>query len=350
VSFGACLLHSTAQFLVMSGKFDLDSVCDLIIKHGLLRVALQFPDEFLTNCVSIYTYIIKRLANDSIDVFIIGDSTYGSSIDDISAQHVDSDVLIYFGSDLSSSGSVPVMVVPFSKDIDEASCIEELHRALDQNGIDLTTPILLIYELNYSTAIRSLITNPLLQSLENIMIGELPPSSNLMAWTPTLSQTPIPTSHSNAFTKVGGLVVASEILMKPDLVIWYIGGKEEQLVSINIRMSEHMVISYSPDLKVCNAKKGCETREFRERYGGLLRVKDAQIIGIIVGSMGLSGPVTQAILLRLETLISAAKKNSYVFIMGRLNEAKLCNFPEVSNPFCDHSKCHPIHCNSTIIT
>ena len=40
------------------------------------------------------------------------DSTFGSSVDDISAEHVDSDVLVYFGSDLSSSGAMPVMVVP----------------------------------------------------------------------------------------------------------------------------------------------------------------------------------------------------------------------------------------------
>ena len=331
----------------MSGKFDLDAVCDLIVKHSLLRVALQFPDEFLTNCVSIYTYINRRLNNDCIDVYIIGDSTYGSSIDVISAQHVDSDVLIYFGSDLSSSGSVPVMVVPFSKDIDEVSCTEELHRALDLSAINQNT-ILLIYELSYSSAVGSLMSNPLLKGLENIIIGVLPPSSNLMAWTPSLSRDNIPTSHDNGFTKVGGLLVASDVLKNPDLVIWYIGGKEEQLISINIRMSENLVISYNPDVKICKSIKGCETREFRERYGGLLRVKDAQIIGIIVGSMGLSGPVTQAILLRLETLIAAAKKNSYVFIMGRLNEAKLCNFPEVNKLFYDHSKCHPIHCTLII--
>jgi hypothetical protein len=50
--------------------------------------------------------------------------------------------------------------------------------------------------------------------------------------------------------------------------------------------------------------------------------------------MGLSGEVTQAIVGRLEILIKAAKKNSYVFVMGRLNEAKLCNFPEVDICVC----------------
>jgi diphthamide biosynthesis protein 2 len=310
-----------------SGKFDLNAVCDLIQKHGFLRVALQFPDEFLANCISIYTYIINRLSNDSIDVYLIGDSTYGSSIDDISAQHVGSDVLIYFGSDLSSSGSMPVMIVPFSKNIDMVHCFSELDRQLQLKGIPKSTPKLLLYELSYHNAIYESIS--ILQGMQNLTIADLPPSANLSNWDMKSLQS-LPSSSIQKCTKVGGLLVAAELLRDPNLVIWYIGEKSEQYTSINIHMGENLVFSYSPETKISVALKGCESREFRERYGGLLRVKDAQIIGIIVGSMGLSGEVTQAIVTRLETLIAAAKKSSYVFLMGRLNEAKLCNFPEVN--------------------
>lgn len=310
-----------------SGKFDLDAVCDLILKHVFLRVALQFPDEFLAHCVSIYTYIIKRLANDSIDVFLIGDSTYGSSIDDISGQHVDSDVLIYFGSDLSSSGSMPVMIVPFSKNVDMVSCIDELDRQSQLKGISQSAPKLLLYELSYHHAILE--SKSILQGMQNLMIADVPPSANLSNWDMKFLQS-LPSSNIEIHTKVGGLLVPAKLLSDPNLVIWYIGGKSEQLININIRMSENFIVSYSPETKLSGVMKGCESREFRERYGGLLRVKDAQIIGIIVGSMGLSGEVTQAIVSRLETLIAVAKKSSYVFLMGRLNEAKLCNFPEVN--------------------
>lgn len=310
-----------------SGKFDLDAVCDLILKHGFQRVALQFPDEFLAKCISIYTYIIKRIADDNIDVFLIGDSTYGSSIDDISAQHVDSDVLIYFGSDLSSSGSMPVMIVPYSKMVDIEHCVNEFDRQLETLGIPKSVPKLLLYELSYQHAIHE--SELILQRIQNLSIADLPPSAKLSNWDPKSSQS-LPSSHIEKCIKVGGLLVPVEILSYPNLVVWYIGEKVEQHNSINILMSENVVVSYSPETKISSALKGCESREFRERYGGLLRVKDAQIIGIIVGSMGLNGEITQAIVTRLETLIAAAKKNSYVFLMGRLNEAKLCNFPEVT--------------------
>ena len=312
--------------LMSSGKFDLNAVCDLITKHGYLRVALQFPDEFLAKCISIYSYIIKKIANSAVDVFIIGDSTYGSSIDDISAQHIDGDVLVYFGSDLSSSGSMPVIVVPFDLEFNCEYCIEQFYASLDQNSSDMSSPVLLLYELSYSKAIRK---SGGLAIMTNLTIAHLPPSADLSNWDPKTSQLPY-TFTKDKTSKVGGLIVSSELLNNPDLIVWYIGEKEEQLVSINIRMSECIIVSFNPMRNKNELRKGCECKEFRERYGGLLRVKDAKIIGIVVGSMGLAGEVTQAIVSRLEVLISAARKNSYVFVMGRLNEAKLCNFPEVS--------------------
>lgn len=308
-----------------SGEFDLNSVCDLIKEHGYLRVALQFPDELLGKCISIYNYIIKYIENDAVDVFIIGDSTYGSSIDDISAQHVDSDLLVYFGSDLSSSGSMPVIVVPFDMEMNCESCFQQLCLSLDHNGSDRLSSVLLLYELCYSKAIQK---SSHFANMANLTIAKVPPSADLSNWDPKASKLPS-TVAKNEIEKVGGLLVSSELLNNPNLIVWYIGKKKEQLVSINIRMSEHMIAYFNPMENELKISKGCECLEFRERYGGLLRVKDANIIGIIVGSMGLNSEFTQAIVSRLETLISAAKKSSYVFVMGRLNEAKLCNFPEV---------------------
>ena len=45
--------------------------------------------------------------------------------------------------------------------------------------------------------------------------------------------------------------------------------------------------------------------------------------------MGLTENDTQTILKRLQILIKTAGKKCYTFAMGRLNEAKLSNFPEI---------------------
>jgi len=117
--------------------------------------------------------------------------------------------------------------------------------------------------------------------------------------------------------------------------VLYIGEKQEQITSILMRIGQCSLISYSPfSGQVSNTgNRGSDSREFRERYGGVSRVKDAKIIGIIIGSMGLSGEITLQLLTRLKALITAARKRYYCLVMGRLNEAKLCNFPQV-DVFC----------------
>jgi diphthamide biosynthesis protein 2 len=131
---------------------------------------------------------------------------------------------------------------------------------------------------------------------------------------------------------VGGLLVPAAVINDKETVIVYVGDKPEQIVNILLRASEHTVLHYAPSDPTAPVRvlKGTDSREFRERYGGVLRVKDARIVGIIVGSMGLTADLTRDILHRLQTLIRAARKKYYCFVMGRLNEAKLCNFPEVS--------------------
>ena len=141
-------------------------------------------------------------------------------------------------------------------------------------------------------------------------------------------------------------------------MVWYVGDKKEQLISIALAKSKTPIIAIHPDSNINKATtttitatttttttasststyeyidvRGDTLREYRERYGGVSRVRDAAIIGIIVGSMGLTSELTTATVNRLRRMIQAARKHSYVLVMGRLNEAKLCNFPEI-DVFC----------------
>jgi diphthamide biosynthesis protein 2 len=61
----------------------------------------------------------------------------------------------------------------------------------------------------------------------------------------------------------------------------------------------------------------------------MLKVRDARVIGVIVGSMGLSAEGTREIVSRLRLIITSSGRKCYTFSMGRLNAAKLANFPEV---------------------
>jgi diphthamide biosynthesis protein 2 len=62
-------------------------------------------------------------------------------------------------------------------------------------------------------------------------------------------------------------------------------------------------------------------------YFLIQKVKDANVIGILVGTLGVQSYLSM--IEQLRQLITHAGKKCYVFAMGKLNVAKLANFMEV---------------------
>ena len=328
-------------------RYDIEALVSLIAKHAFKRVVLQFPDEELEHCVPVYDFLSATIP-EGTEIYVTADSTWGSSIDDVSAMHCDGDVLFYFGTDLSSSGSIPVAIVPPRKPIDVPHCVSQLTSTIsglkDENGS--THGIVVFYEPGYHTPCVTVAASLSTEVGISVEVAALPQHADLTKWEPRTGQKISTESQSINHIIVGGLLVPASLLENKSTVIVYVGDKSEQIVNILLRVSENTVVHYSPHTAIQNnilnkdttstmssiyVLKGTDSIEFRERYGGVLRVKDAQIIGIIVGSMGLTGELTKDLLHRLQTLIRAAHKKYYCFVMGRLNEAKLCNFPEVSS-------------------
>lgn len=309
-------------------RYQLNDLIDLIKKHEYKIVVLQFPDEELEFSVPVYDYLSVNLPSSS-DIFITADSTWGSSIDDVSAMHCDGDVLVYFGTDLSSSGTIPVVIMPPRKPIDETHCQNSLHSAIEDYKKEHTlNKLVMFYEPGYYLPCQRLAASMVTQENYSIELAELPNHADLLNWIPRLGRNQ--TEEIDKIT-MGGLLVSENVLEDKQNLIVYIGEKTEQIVNILLRVCEHTVFHYIPNNISSSIKilKGTEIIQFRERYGGVLRVKDANIIGIIVGSMGLTSDLTKDLLHRLQILIRSAHKKYYCFVMGRLTEAKLCNFPEV---------------------
>lgn len=70
----------------------------------------------------------------------------------------------------------------------------------------------------------------------------------------------------------------------------------------------------------------------KQRYLVMQKVKDAQRIGILVGTMGMSGYTK--IISHLKRIIRKSGRQSYTIIVGKPNVAKLANFSEVSLTIC----------------
>ena len=337
---------------------QIDRVCSVLRSRGFKRVVLQFPDENLEHSVNVYDYMLENLngkskadsgncmsesvsrastvvEEDFVDIFITADSTYGSSVDDISAEHVSAEILIYFGSDLSSSGAMPVMVVPAQVDIDVQHCADclfgEIVATLQKNPL---TPILMLFEPGCEVGARSVhsvISQQFPSKSEGphiacIELARLPSTADLDAWAAGDEKSLLAPEDQ----LLGGLKVPKRLLDgEVRCRVLYIGDKDDQLKAMQLQLGLHEISAYSPKLRSVTTSLGESSRAFRERYGGVSRVKEAKVVGLVVGSMGLTGVDTRDLISRLQTLANAAHKKTYTFVMGRLNEAKLCNFPEI---------------------
>ena len=314
-----------------NGGFDLPSLVALLSRHAFQTIAIQFPDEFIHLCTQVYEDLALALHEDTF-VYIITDSTFGSSVDDISAAHVNAEVLIYFGSDLSSSGSIPVIVVPFRRAIDIPHCVAALLSSCLASGRDenRTATTILCMDPEYFHAGDELVkalSSAAAGVTSAVVLAQTASCANLEDWSPETLKSAESSRQPNQVS-LGNLTIPATTLGNP-FSICYIGNNKSQLQAIMLKLPSSNVTHYNPLDKSCTRRVGEETKEFTGRYGGISRVKDANIIGIIVGSMGLTGELTRTVIKRLQTLISAAGKHHYTFVMGRLNEAKLCNFPEI---------------------
>ncbi|XWS50765.1 hypothetical protein CRYUN_Cryun12cG0115800 [Craigia yunnanensis] len=69
-----------------------------------------------------------------------------------------------------------------------------------------------------------------------------------------------------------------------------------------------------------------QKRILKRRYYLVERAKDANMVGILIGTLGVAGYLHM--IHQMKELIMVAGKKAYTLVMGRPNPGKLANFPE----------------------
>lgn len=290
--------------------FDLDLACNLLDTLRPSNCVLQFEERFLQYSIATFNFL-KQAYGSNVQFFINADSTWGTSADDVSAAHVNGEMVLFFGSDLSIN-SPKVFLIPALYSVDYRQCCEVLRTSLSSN-----IPSVLLYEAGYLwLAIK------LSFIMDNFLVAR--PGNEIGAAFNHNEK-----EYDADGERVGGLMLSRAIIDYPGSYnIIYLGQNEEQLNRIRLRLPSHSIYHMIPRDFSC---KRLETNSaiLNERYGGVAKVKDSAIIGLILGSMGISADLSKKLMKRLETLIRAAGKHFYTLVMGRVEEAKLENFPEV---------------------
>nr|XP_045592887.1 2-(3-amino-3-carboxypropyl)histidine synthase subunit 2-like [Procambarus clarkii] len=105
----------------------------------------------------------------------------------------------------------------------------------------------------------------------------------------------------------------------------YLGPSGPTVNSLLMRFSENTFYCVSSDDGSVEITSGVHI--VMKRSANLEKAKDAKIIGILVGTLGVAD--CQHVISKLKSIIKAAGKRSYTFVVGKPNEPKLANISEV---------------------
>ncbi|XP_026161514.1 2-(3-amino-3-carboxypropyl)histidine synthase subunit 2 isoform X2 [Mastacembelus armatus] len=297
--------------------YQIKETCSFISQHQFTKVALQFPDELLGDSFAVAEEI-KRKSNAK--PFILGDTSYGSCcVDEVAAEHVGADCIVHYGrACLSPSKRLPLMYVFERKPLDVEKCASAFRELYP----DTQRHIVLLYDVNYAHAINY----PHLVASELVVEGEQCYSHGGIKR--QHNDTCLSVQDDNQlicqFGRQFSLKHGSSII---DYSMFYVGQEGAALRNFMMTWNHCLFGSFDPETMKGRTESVNINRALMKRYHAIERARDAGVVGILVGTLGVADYLS--VIQRLKETISRAGKKSYVFAMGKLNVPKLANFPEI---------------------
>lgn len=112
-----------------------------------------------------------------------------------------------------------------------------------------------------------------------------------------------------------------------DYNMFYVGQEGATLRNFMMTWNRCSFCSFDPITMTGRTESPSVNRALMKRYYAIERAKDAGVVGILVGTLGVADYLS--IIQQLKEAIHRAGKKSYTFAMGKLNVAKLANFLEI---------------------
>ncbi|CAE7228598.1 unnamed protein product [Rhizoctonia solani] len=321
--------------------FEVQETAQYIIDNDYKQIALQFPDELLGVSVPIYNRL-KQLLGDGRNAYVLADTTYGSCcVDEVAAAHIDADVVVHYGhACLSPTSRLPVIYVFGKRPIDIQDCVNQLSLFV-RTQLAGTGPKSLIIKSDVSYAYSVGGVQEAFQKEfpdVEIVAPEVPtryippPSASIVApyapADPDQPSEPIsPLPSTSPTTKNTSLAKVAEGISTEECLILYIGGESLALTNFLLTHSSSEVVSYNPLTQTARRETGGANKLLMRRYAIIQKARDADVIGILVGTLGVASYLP--LMAHLRQLLSKAQKKCYTISVGKLNPAKLANFMEI---------------------
>ncbi|OMO57422.1 Diphthamide synthesis, DPH1/DPH2 [Corchorus capsularis] len=324
----------------LESNFEISRTAEFILSRNFTRVALQFPDDLLKHSTKVVTSLRNKLGSgNKVGLFVMADTAYGSCcVDEVGASHINADCVIHYGHTcLSPTSTLPAFCVFGKASLSISNCVEKLLSFFLTNG----RPVLVLYGLEYAHAI-SQIKAALMEAMPkaktetifaDVICSSINPledhrnSDGLLGLLGSLTTNNSFGAASGTRYSLGGLIwdLPEGQRMEDYLLLW-VGPDNSAFANVVLTFNGCEIVRYdaTEDRLVTDVSQ--QKRILKRRYYLVERAKDSNMVGILVGTLGVAGYLHM--IHQMKELIMGAGKKAYTLVMGRPNPAKLANFPE----------------------
>ncbi|XP_067423979.1 2-(3-amino-3-carboxypropyl)histidine synthase subunit 2 isoform X5 [Emydura macquarii macquarii] len=290
--------------------YELERAAAFVAGQGFRRVALQFPDELLADSAAVAA---QMEAATGSKMYILGDTSYGSCcVDEVAAAHVGAEAVVHYGpACLSPCGKVPVLHVFGRRPLDTERCVGAFRELYP----DPLSHVVVLSDVVYAHA---------LGELERRLRPEYP---HLVVSRLACEGDPGSPPGPGLLQQFGRLVAVEAARGLPGYAVFYVGAEGPALTNFLLSWNRCCFSSFDPATGRGRHETLQVNRALARRLYLVERARDARVVGILVGTLGVAGYLS--VLAHLRDTLRRAGKRSYTLAMGKLNPAKLANFPEV---------------------
>lgn len=334
----------------LSITYDIERTLKEIRQARYRRIALQFPDDMLPDAPRVFQLLSRGLhaeevanangthsasqtnggaadADGSIGqsvsqlsledtakwsprLYILADTSYGTCcVDEVAAEHVDADVVVHYGrSCLSPSARLPVIYVFTHKTLP----IDSVVQAFKSTYPDPTSKVIIAADVTFSDHVPTVYTRLVEEGYSQLFATDVvhEPSSAIPNRTVPriVREAPETLSDWQLF----------HISDPPTALLLTLASR---VAAIHIYPTSHPSNRDAKPLPVSTAAA------LRRRYAILTSLTTVPIWGILINTLSVKNYLH--IVDHVKEQIAAAGKKSYMFVVGKLNAAKVANFSEI---------------------
>ncbi|KAF8152245.1 putative diphthamide synthesis protein-domain-containing protein [Crassisporium funariophilum] len=318
--------------------YEIQRTAEEILKEGYKRVALQFPDELLHDSVPIFRQL-KHRVGQGCELYVLADTSYGSCcVDEVAAQHIEADAMVHYGhACMSQTSRLPVIYVFGKKYVDVDICVLKLAESFDHDNAEVNgdhegghrRAILLKHDVVFTHQ-----ADEILQGLQRIFEPR-----NIAVLYHRIETRAMPTPSSRNGSELASTEQPPSVDESPPsevppsdipleyTTIFYVGSESLGLTNLLVTNASCNVYSFDPLTQSSRLESSRTNKILMRRYAILQKARDADVFGILVGTLGVASYLP--LIKHLRNLLAQKRKKSYTISVGKLNPAKLANFLEI---------------------